>query len=265
MTVVKPARSLLEALSVDRDAPTPAYLQLKRNIEEAILSGELPAESALPAERELAEGLQISRMTIRRAIDLLVRDDRLERRHGSGTYVRRAPVEQVVDRVQSFSSESRSLGIKPGTRLLEVHEGPQDPKVASVLGLLPGEPTLSLTRLRTADGEPLAIQRATLPRRFATLSLDLLRSLDSLYATLAEQYGVRITGARQTVTARLPTEREQRWLAIDAHDPVLALERISYDQNDEVAEYVQSAYHGRRYRMALELKPSELNFREEDA
>jgi len=254
---LEPVDAFVRLLAVERTAPTPAYVQLKRNLERAIRTGEIESDTALPAERHLAEALGVSRMTVRRAVDLLVRDGLLHRRHGSGTYVRRAPLEQVLDRVQSFSMESHALGFKPGTRLLEVQESTQDPHVALALGLEEGQTTLSLLRLRTADDLPLAVQRASLPPQYASLSLDLLRSLDSLYATLQQQFGVEIRSARQTVTARLPTQREQRWLELDAHEPVLALERISYDQAGNVAEYVQSAYHGGRYRMALDLGPSE--------
>ncbi len=251
---------LLAGLAVDRHAPTPAYLQLRSNIERLIRDGSLSVDAAMPSERELAESLGVSRMTLRRAVDMLVKDGLLDRRHGSGTYVRKPPVEQVMDAVQSFSKESRALGFKPGTRLLEVRETRPDPGVAALLGLEAHEETTSITRLRTADDEPLAIQRAYLPRRYQGLSIDFLRELESLYATLERQFGVRILRARQSVTARLPSVLERRWLSLGANDPVLALERISFDQEGRVAEVVQSAYHGGRYRMILELGSSDSTF-----
>ena len=242
-------------LQIDKLDPTPAYLQMRRQIASAIHSGRLVPGHALPSERDLAAQLHLSRMTVRRAVEALVEDRLVERRQGSGTYVRSRPLEQTVDRVLGFTDEARSLGFQPGTRLLEVREELAGDDERTALGLPAGVKVLSVTRLRTADGAPLAIQRATLAPAYAGLSLDLLRSRESLYETLRAQFGVVPHHARQTVTARLPDERERRWLEVGPHQPVLALERISRSEDGEVFEYVRSAYRGDLYRMALDLAP----------
>lgn len=258
MTRLVPAALPTLALSIDRRDPTPAYLQMRRQIASAIHSGRLVPGHALPSERDLAAQLQLSRMTVRRAVESLVEDRLLERRQGSGTYVRARPLEQTIDRVLGFTDEARSLGFQPGTRLLEVREESAGEEERAALGLPAGVTVLSVTRLRTADGVPLAIQRATLSPAYAGLSLDLLRRRESLYETLREQFGVVPHHARQTVTARLPDERERRWLDVGPHQPVLALERISRSEDGEAFEYVRSAYRGDRYRMALELAAPDL-------
>ncbi len=242
-------------LAVDKRAPTPAYLQLRRGLAGAIGNGRLAPGTALPSERDLADGLGLSRMTVRRAVEALVEERLLERRHGSGTYVRSRPLEQTFDRVLGFTDEARSLGFAPGTTLLEIREQPAGEETAAALALQRGTPVLVVTRLRTADDAALAIQSAALAPAYAGLSLDLLRREESLYAALRQQFGVTPHHARQTVTARLPDATEQRWLEIGPHQPVLALERITYDAAGEVFEYVRSAYRGDRYRMALELGP----------
>jgi len=245
-------------LSVDKGAPTPAYLQLRGRLAAAVAEERLAPGTALPSERALAEGLGLSRMTVRRAVEALVEEKLLERRHGSGTYVRNRPLEQTFDRVQGFTDEARSLGFVAGTTLLEVRQEPADDETAAALGLDPGEPVLVVTRLRTADERPLAIQSAALAPPYATLSLDLLRREESLYATLRAQFGVVPHHAHQTVHARLPSALEQRWLEIGPHQPVLGLERVTWSSDGEVVEYVQSAYRGDRYRLALDLGPPDL-------
>lgn len=244
-------------LAVDKAAPTPAYLQLRTGIAAAVADGRLAPGAALPSERDLADALRLSRMTVRRAVEALVEERLLERRHGSGTYVRSRPLEQTFDRVLGFTDEARSLGFRPGTTLLEVREEEAGEATAAALGLGPGVHVLVVTRLRTADGAALAIQSAALAPAYRGLSLDLLRREESLYATLRRQYGVQPHHARQTVTARLPAAGEQRWLEIGPHQPVLALERVTHDGDGQVIEYVRSAYRGDRYRMALELGPPE--------
>lgn len=243
------------SLRIDKDDPTPAYLQLRAQLAEAVRSGRLIPGTALPSERGLAHGLQLSRMTVRRALEELVHERVLEKRHGSGTYVRGRRVEQTFDRVLGFTDEARGLGITPGTTLLEIREAAAEEEAADALGLEQGTTVLVVTRLRTANGLPLAIQSAYLPPAFAALSLDLLRRNESLYATLREQFGVVPHGARQTVTARLADAWERRWLEVGPHVPVLSLERTTRSADGRVFEYVQSAYRGDRYRLALDLGP----------
>lgn len=242
-------------LRIDKRAPTPAYLQLRSQLAEAVASGRLIPGTALPSERDLAGSLRLSRMTVRRALEALVGEGVLERRHGSGTYVRGRQVEQMFDSVLGFTDEARGLGIVAGTTLLEVRQAPAPPDAAAALGLPEGAELLVVTRLRTANDLPLAIQSAYLAPALARLSLDLLRHRESLYVTLREQFGVVPHHARQTVTARQPDGWERRWLELGPHVPVLALERTTTAADGEVFEYVQSAYRGDRYRLALDLGP----------
>lgn len=106
-------------LAIDKSLPTPAYLQLGQQLTHAIETAVLKPGSALPSERDLAERLGLSRMTVRRAFEELVGSGLVEQRQGSGTYVRFTPVEQVIDRVLGFTDEARHLGLTPGSRLIE--------------------------------------------------------------------------------------------------------------------------------------------------
>ncbi len=241
-------------LAVDKSLPTPAYLQLRDQLEKAIAAGDLTPGAALPSERGLATDLGLSRMTVRRAFEELVAAGTVEQRRGSGTFVRPRPVEQIIDRVLGFTDEARSLGFQPGAELLAADSVEADAAVAQALGLPVGTAVLRVTRLRSATGEPLALQDAYLPPRLAELSLERLTETGSLYRTLEAQFGIRPARARQTIAARLPTEHECRILGIGRAVPVLALERTTSDGDDRPFEYVRSAYRGDVYRMALDLR-----------
>lgn len=243
----------MTAWRIDKGRPTPAYLQLSELVRGAIEAGDLPVGAALPSERELAASLGLARMTVRRAVEALVEEGLLVRRHGSGTYVRRPSVEQTFDRVLGFSDEARKLGFEAGTDLLEAGRRRAGADVATRLRIAPDASVLMLRRLRTADREPLAIQTAYLAPPYAGLSLDLLRHNESLYRTLREQFGIAPHHARQTVSARLPDGREQHRLGLEPGVPVLALERVTFDARERPFEVVRSAYRGDRYRLALEL------------
>ena len=241
-------------LDVDKERPTPAYLQLRERLVEAISSGALPPGSALPSERQLATDLGLSRMTVRRAFEELVEVGLVEQRQGSGTYVRGQPLEQVIDRVLGFTEEARNLGMEPGSRVLSTATLRADEHVAGALRLQSGAEVLRITRLRTANGEPLALQEAHLPTAHLSLDLELLARTGSLYSSMEQQFGIRPARARQTIGARLPTANECRLLSIARDVPVLALERTTSDAEDHPFEFVRSAYRGDIYRMALDLR-----------
>ena len=243
----------LVRLQIDKALPTPAYLQLKSKLIHAIEGGDLPAGTALPSERELADKVGLSRMTVRRAFEELVSDKLVEQRQGSGTYVLGERLEQPVDRVLGFTDEVKNLGHKPGSRLLAAAKISAEVHVASALELDADSHILKITRLRTADGEPLAIQTSHLVPELLGLSLERLKRLGSLYRAIEVQYKLRPQRARQTVSARMPTKREAHLLNMANQVPVLAQERLTFDGEGKPFEYVESAYRGDRYRMALDL------------
>ncbi len=244
----------LSLLSIDKQLPTPAYLQLKDKLSKAIDQGRLSPGMALPSERDLADSLGLSRMTVRRAFEELVAEKQLEQRQGSGTYVLPKRVEQMIDRVLGFTEEAQNLGFKAGSELLEAKRVLADAVVAKALNLDNRTEVLSITRLRTADDEPLALQTAYLIPELAGLSLSLLAKKGSLYKAIQEQFGVSPQGARQTVSAKLPSTEERQYLHILKDVPVLALERITLDADGRAFEFVRSSYRGDRYKMVLDLR-----------
>jgi GntR family transcriptional regulator len=255
---VDPAdRTPLPWLQVDKRLPTPAYLQLRDQIAAAIGRGALPSGHALPSERDLATDLGLSRMTVRRAFRELEHDELIEPRHGSGTYVRARRLEQTIDRVIGFTDEARHLGFRPGSRLLEIGPVPADVDLAEALRCRLGDELLRVARLRTADDAPLSLQYAYLRPSLIGLTAAELERHGSLYRALELRFGVVPQRARQTIGARLPTRRERILLEIGAHDPVLALERTTYDPEDLPFEFVRSAYRTDRYRVALDLRAPE--------
>lgn len=242
---------------IDRRLPTPAYLQLHAHLVESIESGQWPSGQALPSERDLSAAVGLSRMTVRRAIEEAVRDGLVEQRRGSGTYVRSRRLEQTVDRVLGFTDEAKLLGFRPGSRLLEVAAVGADPEVGAALGCEAGTSVRRISRVRTADDAPLALQVAYLRPSMHDLGLEDLERHGSLYAAIEVRFGVTPRRARQSISARLPSRHERRLLDIGRFDPVLALERVTYDADDAPFEYVRSAYRGDRYALALDLRAPE--------
>lgn len=236
---------------IDKESATPFYLQLKRLIESQVASGTLPPHSRIPSERELSEQFGISRMTARRALLELTREGRIYTSVGKGTFVAEPKILQNLQALTSFSEEMRARGMRPAARLLRRELCPAGAEVAAGLRVPPETPVLCLERLRLADDEPMAIERA----HYCFPAMERLDgALDgSLYELLHERFGLVPAEALQEFEARLATPPEQELLRIGAGAPVLTIARTTLDQGQRPFEFVQAVYRADRYRFVARL------------
>jgi GntR family transcriptional regulator len=226
----------------------PLYQQLERALRTAIESGQLVPEDALPAERDLATDFGVSRITVRKAIDGLVQEGLLVRRHGSGTFVR-GRVEKNFSKLTSFSEDMRARGRTPRSVWLKRSNGTVTPEEAMSLRSSPGTPVFRFHRVRYADDAPMALERAT-------VLADCLPSIEavesSLYEAL-ERSGHRPVRALQRLRAVLLDAEKAELLAALEHDPGLLVERIGFDRDGRAIEFSQSWYRGDTYDFVAEL------------
>src|SRR6187397_860878 len=148
----------------------PLYQQLQRALREAIENHVLGPDDALPAERQIATDLAVSRITVRKALDGLVEEGLLVRRQGSGNFVS-ARIEKNFAKLTSFSEDMRARGRTPKSVWLKRAEGQVSPEEALTLRLSPGAPIYRFHRLRFADDAPMCLEFATIAG-FALPSLD---------------------------------------------------------------------------------------------
>src|SRR5207245_717567 len=156
------------------------YQQLHRAMRDAIERRALSPNDALPPEREMAAGLRISRITVRKAIDGLVEEGLLVRRHGAGNFVA-ARIEKNFAKLTSFSEDMKARGRTPHSEWLRRAEGTVSPEEALTLRLSPGTPVYRFHRLRYADAAPMCLEYATIVASCLP-SLDTVK--DSLYEAL---------------------------------------------------------------------------------
>lgn len=214
----------------------------------------LPEGAALPSERRLAERWQVARMTLRRAIDELVLEELLVKRHGSGTYTSRPKVDKVLGML-SFSEFVRRKGMIPGTRMLEFRTLKADRAIARRLRIPAGDPIVCFTRLRLADGLPMVVERSTLPAGYVP-GLGEADLEGSLYELLSTRYGIEVAGATSKLEPVMPDPRTAAWLGIPVTQPCLALNGVSFDSRERVCEYTTGIYRGDRYAFTAELRTS---------
>jgi GntR family transcriptional regulator len=210
---------------------------------------------ALPPERVLAPRFNVSRMTLRRAIEELVREGRLERRHGAGTFVAEPKIAQGLA-VTSFSEDMRQRGAVPSSRTLAVDELLAGAQLGRRLDISPGDKVTRVARLRLADGAPMAVETLHVPQAVAPgLTGDMLAD-QSFYDLLAARYGVVIGSGRQTIEATVTDQVESETLGVPLHSPAFLFERTSRATDGRVVEFVRSVYRGDRYQFTLELHPA---------
>lgn len=241
--------ALKASLTGAADNPTPLYQQLQRQLRRLIDDGLLPASEAIPPERELASRLGLSRITVRKAVRGLVEEGLLVQRQGAGTFV--VPrVEQPLSRLTSFSEDMRSRGLQATAEWLDRSTGQASPEEAIALNLSPGAEVSRLYRLRCADGRPLALERATVPRLFLP---DPTVVQSSLYELLGSG-GHRPVRALQYLRAELLEEEPARLLGVPAGSAALAIKRYGYLADGRPVEYTRSHYRGDSYDFVAEMQ-----------
>ncbi len=218
------------------------------------LIAELDVGDALPPERTLAPQFGVSRMTLRRAVEELIREGRLQRRHGSGTFVAEPKIAQGLA-VTSFSEDMKQRGAVPSSRTLGVDEVHAGARLGRVLEISPGDTVVKVLRLRLADDAPMALETLHVPRSVAPhLDGDSLTGR-SFYELLEAEYGIVLDGGVQTIEATVTDETESEFLEVPVHSPAFLFERTSRATDGRVVEFVRSVYRGDRYKFRVELRP----------
>ncbi|GAA0522214.1 GntR family transcriptional regulator [Saccharopolyspora subtropica] len=232
-----------------RDGPTPKHAQL-REILRKLAGEELLPGSPVPSERDLAARYGVSRLTVREAVGHLVAEGLLVRVRGKGTFTTRPRVDSQLH-LASFTEDMRRRGMRPETVVLEAAEAVPPPGTARALGLAPGEPAYRLSRLRKANGAPMAVERgwyhaAALP---GLLDHDLT---GSIYTLLAHRYGVRLESGTQTVLAEGTDAETARLLGVRTGSPALVFRRVATAQGQPI-EDMTSWYRGDLYQVTMQL------------
>jgi GntR family transcriptional regulator len=230
-----------------RDA-TPLYVQLQRVLRDAITQHRLSPEEAIPPERDIAEGYAISRITVRRALEGLVKEGLLTRRRGAGTFVA-GRVDKSFSKLSSFSEDMRSWGRRPHSVWLKRSAGMVTPDEALSLGLSPGAAVFRFHRVRYADDVPMAIEYSTIPA-YCVPSLETVG--DSLYEAM-ERVGNRPVRVLQRLRAVLFTAEQSEALKVAPRDAGLLIERRGYLRDGRAAEFTLSYYRGDAYDVVAEL------------
>jgi GntR family transcriptional regulator len=245
-------------MAVDRDQDQSSDLERPRSKQDEardrvleLIEG-LEVGDAIPAERRLGLDFGMSRLTVRAALDELVREGRLVRRHGSGTFVSEPKIAQHLT-LTSFTDDMRRRGMRPSSRTLELTLTTAGAHLGRCLHLSPADRIVRARRLRLADTESMAIETLHVPEALVPgLAWSDLET-GSFYDLLEHRYGIVMASGIQTIEPTVTSEEESQALGVPLHSPAFLFERTSRDEEGRIVEYVRSVYRGDRYRIVAEL------------
>jgi len=229
-------------MTTDPGSTSPAYARIAAALRARIQAGELGPHALVPSERELSRDFEVSRMTARQALLVLEGEGSVYRRPPRGTFVAepRLPL-----RLGSFSAEVRRAGHRPGAQVLLAETQRASADVASELGLSTRRRVHALQRLRTVDGDPVALETSYYPASTTPGLLD--RDLGgSLWSTLFVAYGIAAHRASGTVEVITLDEPSSRHLGTRVAAPAILLLRHTYDASGRCFEFARDVYRSDR-------------------
>lgn len=232
---------------LDLSNPIPLYHQLKTYVRSQIAQGLWKPGDRIPSESEIGEAFKISRTTVRQALGELENEGVLLRKHGVGTFVAWPNIEKRATKLTGFTTDMRSRGLKPSSKMLHRQRMPATPEVASGLNIQENEPVVMIKRLRLADDEPMGIDTVYYPadKYIGLLEEDLENN--SLYELMAEKYDTQPARSELQLRAVECSIEDARDLGIRRGSPLLQLVRTTYDQNNVPFEQVLAVLRGDRY------------------
>ncbi len=244
--------------------------EIAANLHAKIINGVLPAGSRLASERDLAEELHVSRMTVRRAIEIIESQGLVVRYTGRGTFVVGTRGRVLIDkgseissikeselrRAGSFLKDMERLGRKPQVLFLEQPSLiPANSEVADHLQIKVGTLVLKRYRLQLADDLPYRLIESFYPADLFGELLGIDIGDKPLFTWLQKRHHLRATQAQEILVARLPTQNEYQLLRIATHAPVVALDRTVWTNGNRVIEWAHiiavAAFYAFTYEYAI--------------
>ena len=241
-------------MSVEVSNSLPLYAKVEAALASSILDGTLPATSQLPTEDSLIERFQVSRPTIRKAIQNLSARGLVEIRRGKGTFVTEPKVTQELTALSGFAEDMHLVGRRPTARVIDTRVVPATEPVARRLALTTGEDVVRIQRVRLADGVPMSFDETYLPLELGQKIITNDLAAEPIFSLLEEKYHIPLVEAEyrlEAVSAQPPVAEA---LGIEPGSPLFLIERTSYTEGNRPVDYEMLHYRGDLTRFVTRLK-----------
>lgn len=228
------------------------YEKIKEVIYKDIKSGHYPPQSKIPTEKELCKIYNVSKITVRRAVEELVADGLLLKRQGKGTYVLEPKITKEFLSLTGFSEDVKKKGMKPDSVILEFEMVNPPTEVIKKLSLSPGEKVIKLKRIRRGDQKPMILETAYIPSCYKEI-LNEDFSKKSLYEYFEKKLKLEINRSELDISACKIRDYEAKLLDCAKGAATLCIERTTYLTDGKIMEYSIGIYHPQRYKFHLGL------------
>lgn len=215
-------------MDLDNTISTPLYKQLQERLERAIETGELPAGSRLPTENELSQRYEVSRVTVRKALEELSKSGGLVRKPGKGTFIAERKIQRGLSGVLDYSDMCQMTGYTPGARMIKIALEPPTEEEAAQLHLSQGEQVLVVQRVRLANGSPTVLETNRFSEEFSFLFNENLNDA-SLYQLIRAHKGITFTQSEKILEIVFASAQEARYLGIPNRYPLLCIRSVIQD------------------------------------
>jgi len=244
--------------ALDRQGPKPIYLQIKDGLKARIAEGKLAPGDRLPSENELARGLNISRMTVRQAIQELVREGIVQVRRGDGTFITHNLSTQMLFKLEGFTAEMTRLGYSTRSQVLsiaEVRNRQVHGDAYDGLNVNGDSSLVRLKRIRFLNDLPFAIETVYLPQELGSdLLSDANAVRESIYAFLESRFDLHVLQVDQCLQPVLARNQTADLLRIETGVPLLRLRGTAYAEAGRPVEYMEGFYRGEPYEFKVILQ-----------
>lgn len=224
----------------------PAYLQLADLIQRKIETNEYCLGSKIPSERELSEVFGISRMTVRKAIDVLIEKGLLTRLQGKGTFVSQPTIDSPIDTIHSMRLFIQESGLIPSNKVLAAQKEKAGVKYSRIFGISPDEDLFLIFRLRLGNGIPLALEYTYIPYNIVPDIETYNFEHCSLY-DLYEKQGISFATDSQKLEIVKAGNPQAALLKIEEGSAVFMLHNTVTDTTGRVVEYTRSYAGGNTF------------------
>ncbi|KRN25397.1 GntR family transcriptional regulator [Lacticaseibacillus camelliae] len=226
------------------------YEQIAYDVRKKILSGLYKKNQQLPLERDMEIQYDVSRTTIKKAIDMLVQEGYVVKRRGAGTFVKEFNMDDLGDEATSpiqyrgFTEKHPDQAVSSDVLYFNIEQADED--IATKLNIKPREFVYHLVRVRKVNKAPVTFQRTFIPISLL-MGLRFDNVVDSLYTFAEESGGVKIQSAHENISAVMPTEEEAKQLQIPQTLPLLQIESQVFLDTGQVFEYTISRYRSDKH------------------
>lgn len=206
----------------------PAYMRVYKIIKREIIDGEYAIGELLPPEPELEKRFNVSRTTVRRAVDILSREGFVVAKQGRGTQILDYRTKQNLNMVTSISETLRKKGYKVRPKNMYIDTIEATPRLSADLGIPVGEKVVRVQRIQLADEKPIAIMRNHLIPAMVPGIENYVNAITSLYQFLEEQYNINIDSAFDRISAKSADFTDAEMLQIPIGSALLYMRRVCY-------------------------------------